>query len=211
MPEAKETLLTRMHDPFHNRRVRVLSEHIAGAIPTAGRVLDLGAGDGQMAMALMRRRPDLAVEGVDVVPRPSTQIPVALYDGVTLPFADNSFDYVTIVDVLHHTTDPALVLAEAGRVARRGVVIKDHLREGFMAREVLAVMDWFGNFGDGVPMPYTFLSRAEWQAAFARARLRLESQVETLGIYVPPIRWICDRQLHFVALASPLEKAPKAA
>ncbi|MGV3651827.1 MAG: class I SAM-dependent methyltransferase [Devosia sp.] len=204
MPEARDTLLTRMHDPFHDRRVRVLSEHIARAIPGPGRVLDLGAGDGQMALALMTRRPDLKVEGVDVVPRPTTQIPVTLYDGVTLPFPDKSFDFVTIVDVLHHTKDPALVLAEAGRVARQGVVIKDHLREGFLAREVLVAMDWFGNFGDGVPMPYTFLSRSEWQAAFARARLQLESQVEKLDIYVPPIRWICDRNLHFVALASPL-------
>jgi SAM-dependent methyltransferase len=199
----KSYMLTRIHDPFHNRRVRVLSQHLATAIPDGGSVLDLGAGDGQLARALMVRRPDLRVEGVDVVKRPKTLIPVTLYDGVTLPFPERSFDYVTIVDVLHHTDDPARVLAEAERVARKGVVVKDHLREGLMAGPVLAAMDWFGNFGDGVPMPYNFLSRHEWRDTFERARLEIVSSIEKLDIYVPPIRWICDRNLHFVALAAP--------
>ena len=37
----------------------------------------------------------------------SQHIPITQYDGSTLPFPDESFDYVTIVDVLHHTDDPA--------------------------------------------------------------------------------------------------------
>jgi SAM-dependent methyltransferase len=193
-----------VHAPFHSRRVRVLSGHLSRAIPAGpGTVLDLGAGDGQLAAALMGLRPELALEGVDVVRRAHTLIPVSLYDGATLPFPDSHFDYVTIVDVLHHTTDPASVLAEARRVARRGVVVKDHLREGFLAGPVLRAMDWFGNVGDGVPMPYNFLSRAEWDEAFGRAGLAVASRLEKLDIYLPPIRWLCDRQLHFVALATP--------
>jgi SAM-dependent methyltransferase len=202
-PDDNPTLMASVHAPFHNRRVRVLAGHLARAIPGPGSVLDLGAGDGFLASALMARRPDLTVAGVDVVERPQTLIPVTLYDGRTLPFPDGSFDYVTIVDVLHHTEDPVAVLAEARRVARRGVVVKDHLREGFLAGPVLRAMDWFGNAGDGVPMPYNFLSRAEWDEAFGRARLDVVDSVEKLDIYLPPIRWLCDRRLHFVALAEP--------
>jgi SAM-dependent methyltransferase len=203
--DPRSRLLSEVNTPYYNRRVYVLSRHLARAIPSRGSVLDIGAGDGQIAMALMRLRPDLKVEGVDIVPRPRTLIPVTQYDGVTLPFADKSVDYVTIVDVLHHTTDPSAVMLEAARVARQGVVIKDHLREGFLAGPTLSFMDWFGNLGDGVPMPYLFLSRREWQGAFFKSRLQLVSTTEKLGIYLPPASWLFDRTLHFVAYLAPRE------
>jgi SAM-dependent methyltransferase len=205
--DRRSRLLSEANSPYYNRRVYVLSRHLASAIPSRGTVLDIGAGDGQIAMALMRLRPDLKVEGVDIVPRPRTLIPVTQYDGKRLPFADKSVDFVTIVDVLHHTTDPAAVMLEAARVARQGVVIKDHLREGILARPTLVFMDWFGNLGDGVPMPYNFLSRAEWRQIFARVGLTPVRNTERLGLYLPPVSWICDRNLHFVALLEPARPA----
>ncbi|HWA19832.1 MAG TPA: methyltransferase domain-containing protein [Devosia sp.] len=201
--DRKSFMLSDRNSPLLRRRAFVLSHALAKAIPGRGSVLDLGCGDGQVAFSLMRLRPDLKVEGVDIVPRAKTLVPVRQYDGVTLPYDDKSFDYVTIVDVLHHTADPVPVLREACRVAREGVVIKDHLREGFMAQTTLAIMDWIGNFGDGVPMPYNYLSRSEWQEALFAARLEMVTSSERLGIYLPPISWIADRHLHFVALARP--------
>ena len=201
--DRRSRLLGEYNTKYYNRRVYVLARHLATAISGRGRVLDLGCGDGQLALALMRLRPDLQVEGVDIVARPKTLIPVRQYDGVTLPFEDKSFDYVTIVDVLHHTTNPEPVVAEAARVARHGVVIKDHLREGILAQQTLSFMDWFGNFGDGVPMPYNFLSRAEWARVFEKTHLRPMQTNEQLGIYLPPASWLFDRHLHFVSLLAP--------
>ncbi|MEQ1768381.1 MAG: methyltransferase domain-containing protein [Devosia sp.] len=201
--DRKSFMLSGHNSPLVRRRAHVLSRHLAKTIPDGGSVLDLGCGDGQIAFSLMKLRPDLAVEGVDIVPRAKTLVPVKQYDGVTLPYSDKSFDYVTIVDVLHHTVDPVPVLREACRVARKGVVIKDHLREGFLAQQVLEAMDWVGNFGDGVPMPCNYLSRAEWQAVFSSSGLDLVSSNEKVGVYLPPISWLADRQLHFVGLLSP--------
>ncbi len=201
--DPQSRLLSEVHSPFYNRRVWVLSRQLAQAIPGRGTVLDIGCGDGQVAIALMRLRPDLKVEGVDVVPRPRTLIPVLQYDGTTLPLPDRCVDFVTIVDVLHHTEDPSVVLREAARVARHGVVIKDHLREGVLAQQTLAFMDWFGNLGDGIPMPYNFLSRQEWQQVFFKTRLELVTMEEKLDLYLPPARWVFDRGLHFVAYLTP--------
>ena len=195
-----KTILNAAHNSaVFGRRVRVLAGHLARAIPSRGRVLDLGSGDGSIAAALMRLRPDLKVEGVDVMLRPSTQIPVTVYDGKTLPFAAGSFDYATIVDVLHHTDDPAAVLSEAARVARLGVVVKDHLLEGPFAAATLRFMDWVGNRGHDVVLPYNYLTRDQWQGAFYKARLGTQSMDERLGIYPIPFTWVFDRHLHFVA------------
>lgn len=201
--DRKSWALSGRNGRYFNRRIWILSRALANAIPGRGTVLDIGCGDGQLALALMKLRPDLRVEGVDVVARPKTLIPVAQYDGVKLPFADKSVDYVTIVDVLHHTNDPTVVLSEASRVAREGVVIKDHLREGWLAQATLSFMDWCGNIGDGVPLPYNFLSRSEWQGAFFKSKLETVSTTEKLDIYLPPGRWLFDRNLHFVSFLAP--------
>ena len=51
-------------------------------------------------------------------------------DALALPFADQSFDYVLSGMFLHHLPEPAAVAAmrEMDRVARRGVVVADLLR-----------------------------------------------------------------------------------
>lgn len=199
-----KAILNAVHNSVvFGRRVRILSQHLARVIPDGGRVLDLGSGDGSVAASLMRLRSDLAIEGVDVLVRAKTLIPTTWFDGNVLPFEDKSFDYVTIVDVLHHTEDPAVVLTEAGRVARKGVVIKDHLLQGFGAGPTLRIMDWVGNRGHDVVLPYNYLSPARWEAAFKRAGLERVTTIEKLGLYPSPATLLFDRRMHFVALMAP--------
>ncbi|MEM8865786.1 MAG: methyltransferase domain-containing protein [Planctomycetota bacterium] len=181
------------------RRVRVLSEHLAEAIPADSTVLDVGCGDGEIAWTVGKLRPDLDIRGVDVLVRPGTRIPVEPYDGATLPYADNSYDVVTLVDVLHHCDQPVETLREATRVARRAVVIKDHLRQGFAGRQTLRFMDWVGNHRYGVALPYNYLSPAEWQSAFAEVGATVEWRRDRLGLYPAPFSLLFDRRLHFVA------------
>ncbi len=199
-----KSLLNSVHDKaIFGRRVAVLSQRLAEAIPGAGSVLDLGCGDGQIAASIMAMRGDLSFEGVDVLVRPKTHIAVTEYDGTTLPFADKSFDYVTIVDVLHHTDNPVVILREAARVARSGVIIKDHLREGVFAGPTLRLMDWVGNRGHGVRLPYNYLSLAEWATAFERSGLVGASMDDRLGLYPAPLSWVFERDLHFIARLTP--------
>lgn len=186
------------------RRVKALSKALAETLPQGtGRVLDLGCGDGQVALGVMAHRDELKVEGVDVFVRENNHIPVTVYDGATLPFADNSFDHVTIVDVLHHTDSPVAVLKEAARVAKASVVVKDHLRDGVLAGATLRLMDWVGNAGHGVRLPYNYLSSAEWGKVFAEAGLVEDFRNEKIGLYSKPLKWWFERNLHFIARLRP--------
>jgi SAM-dependent methyltransferase len=187
------------HTLVHRRRVRRLAEVLDSAIPPGASVLDVGAGDGLIDRLLLERRPDLRVRGVDVLVRPGTHIVVHPFDGRTIPLQDREVDVVMFVDVLHHADDPGHLLKEAARAAAVGVVIKDHFREGFLAERTLRLMDWIGNARFGVRLPYNYLSRAEWNAAWQNAGLRVDAMATRLRLYSWPASWAFERSLHFVA------------
>ena len=186
-----------------NRRFQTLAQQLAPLLPTGASVLDVGCGDGKMAAELMRKRADCRIKGLDVLVRPETAIPVQAFDGVKIPEADGSVDAVLFVDVLHHTDDPIVLLREAARVARKCVIIKDHVREGFAAGPILRAMDWVGNSRFGVRLPYLYWNTHEWNRGFAAAGLRRERWTRAVKLYPAPITWLCDRGLHVIAVLTP--------
>jgi ubiquinone/menaquinone biosynthesis C-methylase UbiE len=187
----------------HRRRVDVLCQWLSELLVEGACVLDVGCGDGLLARQLLDSRPDLSIEGLDVLVRSDTAIPVTEFDGDRIPLDDNSVEVVMLVDVLHHTESPIVLLGEAARVARRAVILKDHCRDGFLAGPTLRFMDWVGNASYGVALPYNYLSRAEWQSAFAELGLHIERIERDLRLYPAPADWVFGRSLHFVARLIP--------
>jgi len=181
-----------------SRRVRVLAKALSDFIPHGSHVLDVGAGSGEIAAAILAHRPDLSIEGCDVFVREDTHIPVREFDGKSVPFGDRAFDYAILVDVLHHTDDPAELLREVSRVAG-SIVIKDHYRNGLLAGSRLRFMDWVGNAPHGVRLPYNYLSRAQWRQLWATLGLDVRRQAENIPLYPAPLSWFFGTGLHFVA------------
>ncbi|MET0217757.1 MAG: methyltransferase domain-containing protein, partial [Burkholderiales bacterium] len=177
----------------------MLAGHLDALIPAHASVLDVGSGDGLLASLVLARRPDLAWSAIDTLARPVSHVPVQLFDGRRLPFGDKQMDVVLFVDVLHHVDDPMVLLREAVRVARSALVIKDHLREGLAANARLRFMDWVGNAGWGVSLPYQYWSESQWQRAREELGLRMEEQSRSLGLYPWWADWLFGGSLHFIA------------
>ena len=59
----------------YGRRVERLAAHMADVIPPQARVLDVGCGDGQLDRQILGRRPDLVIEGMDVLIPSNSEIP----------------------------------------------------------------------------------------------------------------------------------------
>lgn len=197
-------ILASLHERYiFTRRINVLADHISTLIPKNARVLDVGCGDGRLDRLLTERRTDLQIKGIDTLIRPETFIPVSVFDGKTLPFPDDAFDVVVLVDVLHHTEDPLILLAESARVALRFVIIKDHKRDGVLAESILRFMDWIGNARHGVALPYNYLSSDQWDEAFNQSNLKVERCISNLKIYQQPFSLFFDRQLHFISRLRP--------
>jgi SAM-dependent methyltransferase len=195
------TLVGRAHDGLvRSRRVRVIAALAARLVPHGARVLDIGSGDGQIAATLAANRPDVSIEGLDVLVRPSTAIPVAQFDGRTIPRAAASVDVVTLFDVLHHANDPAALLTEASRVTRGCVIIKDHIVAGWLSRAILTLMDEAGNRRHGVASPNHYLTATQWSDLIERLHLTPASwQVGGLGLYPWPMSAVFGGRLHVLA------------
>jgi len=194
------SLVERVHGAYgHPRRVRVLARHFCALIPSGASLLDVGCGDGRLDRAILDERPDLRIHGVDVLARPDALIEVEPFDGRHLPQADGSVDGVLLVDVLHHSEDPKALLAEAARVARSSIFVKDHTLDGFLAGPTLRFMDDVGNARHGVALPYNYWPRRRWDEVLAELGLGVRSWNPRVGLYPWPASWVFGRGLHFVA------------
>ena len=188
------------------RRSTLLAERLGPLFPEGkAEILDIGCGDGTVAREILRLKPELEITGIDTLIRPQSAIAVTAFDGKTIPFADNSFDYCLIVDVLHHTEDPLALLLEATRVARKGLILKDHKAEGAFAYETLAFMDDVANRRHGVSLPHLYWREQEWFEAFETLGLEKADYRTDLKLYPAWADWIFGRGLHFLAR---LEKNP---
>ena len=153
--------------------------------------------------ALLDVRPDLRIEGVDVLVRPQTPIPVRQFDGSHLAFGAGEFDVAMAIDVFHHAADAEGLMQEMKRVARGSLVIKDHLLHGLPSELILRAMDWVGNSRHGVRLPFSYWSEAEWRRAWDQCGVRPVSILRHLHLYPLPLSLIFERDLHFIAVLEP--------
>ena len=185
--------------PYYKLRT---TEYIARLLPRSGAcsMIDIGAGDGFLGSILEQHRPETSIVGVEThirqLRRPDFKM--AKFDGLSAPFADKAFDYALLCNVLHHAHDQGALLREALRLARRGVIIKDHLAETRYQHAQLAVLDVLGNRRFGASTVGRYLSTEEWNALFQDTGARLIERLEGLWFRKGPLRAIFGNHLEIM-------------
>lgn len=152
--------------------------------PVAGqRLLDVGCGDGRLALTLTRR--GARVTGVDTSPAmlaaararlEAAALPATLKqaDVMSLPFADDSFDIVTAVTVLCFIADAERAVAEMARVlAPRGRLVVGELGRHSLWAAKRRIMGWLGS--------------ATWRAARFRTAGKLRALARSAGLEVETV------------------------
>lgn len=134
----------------------------------AGSIIDIGCGRGFVSSLLAER--GFEVTPVDVVDKTRVvSLTPVIYDGISLPFGEDTFDLALILTVLHHTPDPDTIIAEAARVAPRVVVIEDtyHARlKGWLTKvaDSISNLEFRGH-------PHSNRTDRQWRDTFTRLGL----------------------------------------
>ncbi len=129
-------------------------------------VVEIGAGNGLVA-EMLHSATGAQFTLLDKVNYNKSGLPVLLYDGRVLPFADDSFDVAMLVFVLHHNPDPRPILREALRVSRQGVLVVENDVRGAWKRHATRLIDSLEFVRRGVPPCYFTKSVDEWLGLFA--------------------------------------------
>ncbi len=168
--------MNRLMSLGQDRRWRRLTAE-ALSLRSRARVLDVGVGTGDMAMALRDCLPDAKVVGVDATrpmmdvgrSKPSMQaIELAQADGLHLPFRNGHFDGVVSAFLLRNVTDVKQALSEQRRVVRSGGRVACLEMSwprtpvfGVLFRIYFAVlMPWVTGLLTGQPAAYRYLPRS---------------------------------------------------
>jgi SAM-dependent methyltransferase len=166
---------------YHSQTVKKETLHtvtlVAPHIDRGMAVLDVGCGEGYVVEEL-RARGIREACGADILDlRRNQDGRFALYDGRTLPFADERFDLVMLNFVLHHVPDELKIglVREALRVTRSKLFILEDTPTTALDRFVSQ------RHGDAYrrkidsDAPFGFLTPAEWRWLFRGMGLETES------------------------------------
>ena len=143
------------------RSFELVEDYIVGE-----KILDLGAGDGLLALEIKKQLKKEVVL-VDIVDYNYTDLPLILYNPEEqIPLADGEVDTTILYTVLHHASDPEHLLKEATRITKKRLVIIEAYIEEDDISMTNSFFDWFYNrvIGDeDINVPLNFLKLEGWK------------------------------------------------
>jgi ubiquinone/menaquinone biosynthesis C-methylase UbiE len=170
------------------RAYRPLLKHLGN--PTDGRLLDVGCGVGQFLRVasdagLETTGIDISSKGINIARSESRYSKLVVGDMGSLPFGDESFDYITAFGSLEHAQSIQSALSEMLRVgtpdAKYAVLVPNRTFVGHL----------FGVNGSIQEISETQFCLDCWREMFCRAGFRINRVVQDRWRWLPvPLRWV---------------------
>ncbi len=181
--------MKRLHSPVYKSRMKGLGKVIIPHLQENFKVLDVGCGFGEFSNFIINNeetKKGVNIIGVEKLVRPNSLIKVEQMVTNKLPFDNNSFDCVMLLDVLHHEQDWSNLLNECIRVSKNLVIIKDHQVTSKLSYYRICFLDWLANKPYGILCLYRYFKADQWRKIFESKNMKIIQEELTLKIY-PPI------------------------
>lgn len=191
--------------PFRSLFDRVAQQYAGKVMNSIGlfihkgeRILDIGSGGGWVGEKIQSEK-GADVTLLDVADFNQTKVKLVLYDGIIIPFTDNSFDASLLTFVLHHCENPVQVLQEAARVSKDRVII---LEDTFVSRldkifvcinDIVTNLPGFFVKPFNTSIPFHFKRVSEWQEVFERLNLKIVHQEEFQSLFVKRVLFVVQK------------------
>ncbi len=139
-------------------------------IKPSDQILELGCGLGTVTDYFQKQ--GLTITPIDIKNLSLfPNIKPIVYDGKNIPFADQTFEIVLLLTVLHHTLDVVSILREAQRVSHKMIIIED-IYEHKLQQYLTYIVDSLINF-EFQGHPHNNRTDSQWQELFKDLNLKL--------------------------------------
>jgi len=160
---------------LQHRYIVAAFRRIIGEIPEAASVLDAGCGNGLLWRDLMGPRPAIGVDfSIGMCALAQAKGMTACHaDIAALPFADEQFDLIYCVGIVHYIVDLHALLAEFARVCRKAgrIVVSTVDRVSIVRRSLRAWRRLSPR--EEMPLSYRYIFRTASEVAAAATGLPL--------------------------------------
>jgi len=134
---GKNNVIAGDDEPYYRYKKARFLEMLLSLDFSGKTVLEIGSGPGGNLKMLKERSKATSISGADIsqamIDLAKSRVPgveITKIDGTTLPFADNSFDYIFTATVLQHNTDETMLkqlVKEICRVSNEKVILFERI------------------------------------------------------------------------------------
>ena len=183
----------------HNQHPEARHKLALALSSNATSILDLGCGDGlflSLHPALRKVGLEMSKEAVHKAKERGLDARQFDFEHEKLPFKDDEFDIVTLLDVLEHTFDPATELRNASLAGKRVVITVPNF--AFLGARLSALFGRVPSVLNERKGHCFYFTRKKLQEIFVRANLRVVAEKNYYPLMNVPVVGLCSRAIGWI-------------